>query len=107
MIVIGAGFNGVVATKTYLRIDRSVDILVIDGESSLGGVWSSSRIYPGLVYEMPSPMLNSSDFDMCKELGIGEWEDVIGYQINDFLVGFRSCLLTCAYKIADAVRKKT
>ncbi|KAH6662540.1 hypothetical protein B0J14DRAFT_570903 [Halenospora varia] len=35
---------------------------------------------------MPSPMLNSSDFDMCKELGIGEWEDVIGYQINDFLL---------------------
>lgn len=85
VIVIGASFNGVVATKTYLQIDPSVDIIVIDGGNSLGGVWSSSRIYPGLMYEMPSPMLNFSDFDMCKELGIQEWEDVTRYQVNDFL----------------------
>lgn len=86
VIIIGAGFNGIIAAKTYLQINPTADILIIDGSNSLGGVWSSERIYPGLVYEMPCPMLDLSDFDMHKEMGIELWGDVNGYQVNEFLV---------------------
>jgi dimethylaniline monooxygenase (N-oxide forming) len=86
VLVVGAGFNGIAAAKIYLEIDPLVDILLIDGESSIGGVWSASRIYPGLQYEMPAPMLDFPDMSMCKELGIEEWSDVDGDQVNDYLV---------------------
>ncbi|KAH6711276.1 hypothetical protein BKA61DRAFT_88352 [Leptodontidium sp. MPI-SDFR-AT-0119] len=85
VVIVGAGHNGIVAAKTYLQINPSVDILIIDGGSSIGGVWSAERIYPGLIYEMPCPMANFTDFDMEKELGVEPWGDVTGYQINEFL----------------------
>jgi hypothetical protein len=86
VIIIGAGFNGLVAAKTYLQVKPSVDILIIDDRADVGGVWSKERLYPGLFYEMPAPLLNFTDFDMCKELGVELWEDVSGVQVNDFLV---------------------
>lgn len=86
VIVLGAGFNGVAVAKTYLDIDPSVDILLVDRESSVGGVWSTERIYPGLYYEMPAPLMSFNDMDICQELGIEKWSDVTAYQINTFLV---------------------
>ena len=86
VIVLGAGINGIVLAKTYLDIDPSVDILLVDCEASIGGVWSKERIYPGLNYEVPTPMLNFTQLDMCEEFGMGNWEDVSGYRVNEFLV---------------------
>lgn len=71
VIIIGAGINGISAAKTYLQIDPNVDLLIIDSESSIGGVWCASRIYPGLTYEVPTPMTSFSEFDICEELGMG------------------------------------
>ncbi|KAH7319446.1 hypothetical protein BKA65DRAFT_541539 [Rhexocercosporidium sp. MPI-PUGE-AT-0058] len=85
VVIIGAGHNGIVAAKTYLQFNPSVDLLIIDGGSSIGGVWAAERIYPGLIYEMPCPMTNFTDFDLEKELGVEPWSDVTGYQINEFL----------------------
>ncbi len=86
VIIVGAGFNGIVAAKTYLQINPSADITIIDKEDAIGGVWSASRIYPGLTYEVPAPLLNFTDFDMCKELNIEKWGDVSGDQVNEYLV---------------------
>ncbi len=88
VLIIGAGFNGIIAAKTYLQINPTVDVHIIDAGNALGGVWSADRIYPGLVYELPCPMLNFSDLDMHKEMGIELWEDVTGYQVNELLVSF-------------------
>ncbi|CZR55386.1 related to dimethylaniline monooxygenase [Phialocephala subalpina] len=88
VIIVGAGFYGIVAAKTYLQINPSADITIIDREDGIGGVWAASRIYPGLTYEMPTPMLNFTDFDMCKELGKEVWEDVSGNEVNEFLVKY-------------------
>lgn len=86
VVVLGAGFNGLIAAKTYLQLKPSADLLILDNESTIGGVWSASRIYPGLLYETPSPLTDFPDMSMCKELGIGMWEDITAYQINEFLV---------------------
>jgi dimethylaniline monooxygenase (N-oxide forming) len=86
VIVLGAGINGLSMAKTYLDIDPSVDILLVDCGSSLGGVWSKERIYHGLHYEAPTPLLNFTEFDMCEEFGMEEWADVSGYRVNEFLV---------------------
>jgi hypothetical protein len=70
VIIIGAGFNGVAAAKTYLLIKPNADILLIDRGRSLGGVSSASTIYTGLTYEMPAPLINYTDMTMRDELGI-------------------------------------
>jgi dimethylaniline monooxygenase (N-oxide forming) len=85
VIIVGARLNGILAAKTYLQIKPDVDILIIDSEKSIGGVWAATRIYPGLVFELPAPTMNFSDFDICKELGIEKWGDVTGPQFNDFV----------------------
>ena len=73
----------------------------------MGGVWAKSRIYPGLNYEVPAPMLNFTDFDMCKELGIKEWDVVNGDQVNELLVfapfGCPGVLLTSIDKICNKI----
>jgi len=86
VVIIRAGFHGIVAAKTYLEIYPHVDIQIIDQESSIGGVWAASRIYPGFDYDLPAPLLNFTEFDMCEELGIEKWPHVSGEQVNDFLV---------------------
>ena len=50
VIIVGAGINGILAPKTYLQIKPDVDILIIDSEKSIGGVWAATRIYPGLCF---------------------------------------------------------
>jgi len=90
VVIIGAGHNGIVAAKTYLQFNPSIDILIIDGGKSIGGVWSAERIYPGLIFEMPAPMTNFTDFDMTREVGAELWGDVTGDQVNEFLVSLLS-----------------
>ena len=86
VIVVGAGFNGVSIAKTYLDINPSVDIVLIDCESSVGGVWSRERVYPGLYYEAPTPLADFPELTMLEELGLEDWSDVSGYQVNELLV---------------------
>ena len=100
VVIIGAGHNGIVAAKTYLQFNPAIDILIIDGGKSLGGVWSAERIYPGLIFEMPAPMTNFTDFDMTKEVGAELWGDVTGDQVNEFLVS----LLTTSEGSSNRVR---
>jgi dimethylaniline monooxygenase (N-oxide forming) len=86
VVIVGAGVNGILAAKTYLQIKPDVDILIIDSEKSIGWCLGATRIYPGLIFELPAPTMNFSDFDICKELGIEKWRDVTGSQFNEFLV---------------------
>jgi hypothetical protein len=42
------GIHGLAVLKTYLDIHPDASIVVLDKESSLGGVWAEARLYPGL-----------------------------------------------------------
>ena len=54
VVVIGAGWYGIAAAKTYLEFDPTISLTVLDADSSIGGVWGSSSIYPGLVADSPA-----------------------------------------------------
>jgi cation diffusion facilitator CzcD-associated flavoprotein CzcO len=60
--IIGAGLSGLVAAKTYLEYGFSVTVFEKDKE--LGGVWSSSRRYPGLFTQNPRDTYAFTDFPM-------------------------------------------
>lgn len=60
--IIGAGFSGLVAAKTCLEYGYS--IIVFEKEPELGGVWASSRRYPGVTPQNTKDTYNYTDFPM-------------------------------------------
>lgn len=84
MIIIGAGIYGLVAAKTYLQINPKIDLTIIDGDSSVGGVWSKSRVYPGLLVDSPSPSFEFSDLKIEDEFGIPNWSDLTGEVMAEY-----------------------
>ncbi|KAI9776763.1 MAG: monooxygenase [Geoglossum umbratile] len=64
VLVIGAGLHGLITAKILLHdSNRFFDsITVFEKNSTLGGVWSSNRIYEGLVSNSPLLMYEIPDF---------------------------------------------
>jgi dimethylaniline monooxygenase (N-oxide forming) len=67
VIVIGAGWAGISASRTYILVNPDVDLTILDDDSSVGGVWSASRLYPGLVADSPRGLFEYSDLSMLDE----------------------------------------
>jgi dimethylaniline monooxygenase (N-oxide forming) len=67
VIVIGAGWAGLSAARTYTLVNPDVDLTILDDDNSVGGVWSSSRVYPGLVADSPRGLFEYSDLSMLDE----------------------------------------
>ncbi|KAH7112856.1 hypothetical protein B0J11DRAFT_542097 [Dendryphion nanum] len=67
VIIVGAGWAGLVAARSYIAINSNVDLTILDDGSTVGGVWSVSRIYPGLVADSPRGLFEYSDLSMLDE----------------------------------------
>ncbi|KAF6240609.1 hypothetical protein HO173_001280 [Letharia columbiana] len=82
--IIGAGWYGLVAARTYLRLEPDTNIAIIESANSVGGVWSKDRIYPNLVAQVKHGLFNYTDTPMPKE-GATKNDLVTGYMIQDYL----------------------
>ena len=58
--VIGAGISGLVAAKTF--IEDGYKVTVFEKQPNLGGVWESSRTYPGLTTQSTRDTYFFSDY---------------------------------------------
>lgn len=67
VIVIGAGWSGLAAAKTYLQINPSISLTILDDDESVGGVWSNARLYPGLLANSPNGLYEFSDLSMVDD----------------------------------------
>lgn len=85
VIIIGAGWTGLAAAKTYLQINPNVSLTIVDEESSVGGVWSASRVYPGLVADSCAAIFDYSDLPMDIELGVDKWADLPAEKVHEYL----------------------
>ena len=70
VIIIGAGLHGICAAHTFLKIDPSLSLLILDEKSSIGGVWSKEQLYPGLRANNLQGYYEFTDFPML-EAGLG------------------------------------
>lgn len=77
--IIGAGFSGLVMAKVFKQYGFSVS--VFEKEPEIGGVWSSSRRYPGLTTQNPKDTYFLSDLKMPKSYP--EWPQ--GSQVQQYL----------------------
>jgi cation diffusion facilitator CzcD-associated flavoprotein CzcO len=80
--IIGAGVAGLTTAKVLLQAGHQVEVL--DRAPDVGGVWSSTRRYPGLTTQSPSAQYSFSDFPMPK--GFPEWPT--GAQVQDYLASY-------------------
>jgi dimethylaniline monooxygenase (N-oxide forming) len=86
VIIIGAGWFGLSAAKTFLAIDPSVSLSIIDNGESVGGVWSKSRVYPRLVLNQPTPHMEYSDLSMSELFGgLEDYSDIQGNMATKYL----------------------
>jgi hypothetical protein len=75
---------GLAAAKTYLEINPSVELMIIDEDSTVGGVWSGSRAYPGLIADSCATIFDYSDFPMDVEMDVGPWADLPAEKVHDY-----------------------
>ncbi|OQE00320.1 hypothetical protein PENVUL_c054G05581 [Penicillium vulpinum] len=83
--IIGAGWYGLVAARTYLRLRPAANLLIIDSDSTVGGVWSQDRVYPNLVAQVKLGLFNYTDTPMPPNGGNAKDESVTGDMIHNYL----------------------
>ncbi|KAI0538851.1 hypothetical protein GGR58DRAFT_466967 [Xylaria digitata] len=83
--IIGAGWYGLVAARTYLRLRPSTKLIIIDSDNTVGGVWSKDRLYPNLVAQVRHGLFNYSDTPMPCNGGNPKDPKVTGEMIHDYL----------------------
>ncbi|KAL2267177.1 hypothetical protein VTJ83DRAFT_4454 [Remersonia thermophila] len=89
VVIIGAGIYGLAAAKTFRQLNPDKSLVILDSGSSLGGVWSKERHYPGLktnnmlgTYEFPDFPMDSDEF------GVKPGEHIPGEAIHQYLTEY-------------------
>ncbi|KKK23537.1 hypothetical protein ARAM_003918 [Aspergillus rambellii] len=104
VVVVGAGFHGLIAAKTYLQVTGAYDkaqdgeipddVLIIDSAADLGGTWAKERLYPNLLSQNSYGLYEFSDLPLAtavsnnldeKEEGEEEQRFIPGWKINQYL----------------------
>ncbi|KAK4445138.1 putative dimethylaniline monooxygenase, partial [Podospora aff. communis PSN243] len=89
ILIIGAGPSGLCAAKTLLQHDANADILIIDANKTLGGVWSQERLYPTLKTNNVFSTIDFSDFPMDPDrFGIHPGQHVTGEAMHAYLQAY-------------------
>ncbi|CAG8060676.1 unnamed protein product [Penicillium olsonii] len=101
LIVVGAGWCGLVAAKTYLQVCPDAQVLIVDGDSSIGGTWSEERLYPHLVAEAHHGLFEFSDLPMRKESVLPDGR-IPSKAVHDYLVEYAT-----KFKLTERLRLNT
>ncbi|KAL7925255.1 FAD/NAD(P)-binding domain-containing protein [Trichoderma austrokoningii] len=84
-IIIGAGWAGLVAAKTYLQVKPTISLTIVDLEATVGGVWSKARCYPGFIADGPVGLFDFSDLPMSSVIGLKNWDELPGIKVHEYL----------------------
>ncbi|KAI0056612.1 FAD/NAD-P-binding domain-containing protein [Artomyces pyxidatus] len=83
--IIGAGFAGLITAHTLLR-DGFTNVVILTRDKSVGGVWQSERVYPGLQINSLIGELSFSSLEMPQTKTLGD--RMTGYDMNVYLETF-------------------
>lgn len=93
------GWCGLSATKTYLQVNPSSNVVLLEAASSVGGVWAKHRLYKGLKSNNMLGTYEFSDLPMDEEtFGVKPGQHIPGHVIQRYLemyverFGFEGCI---------------
>ncbi len=75
------------AARTYLRLRPEANLLIIDADSTVGGVWSKDRLYPNLVAQVKLGLFNYTDTPMSPQ-GKTKTDLVTGNMIHQYMAKY-------------------
>jgi dimethylaniline monooxygenase (N-oxide forming) len=67
VVVVGAGWNGLISAKTFLDFVPDANLALLDNQATIGGVWSKQNIYPTLFAQIKIGQFEYSFYPMKKE----------------------------------------
>jgi cation diffusion facilitator CzcD-associated flavoprotein CzcO len=88
LILIGAGSSGLGAAKVFLQCQPHLKFIIIDTNSSIGGVWAEENTYPSLKTNNLRGTIDFSDFPMGDEFGVKTGEHVPGLIMHKYLTAY-------------------
>ncbi|CAJ2505543.1 Uu.00g129370.m01.CDS01 [Anthostomella pinea] len=80
-------WNGLIAAKTYLDFEQNANLVLLDDQSSIGGVWCAEKIYPSLFAQIKYRLFEYSFYPMRNE-GVSADGYISGETINTYLNDF-------------------
>ncbi|MCJ1284605.1 hypothetical protein MMC26_003939 [Xylographa opegraphella] len=88
-LIIGAGISGLAAASTFHRCAPSSSLLILDANTSVGGVWATENLYPGLKSNNLLGTYEYSDFPMRgEEYGVKVGQHIPGTIIHEYMERF-------------------
>ncbi|KAH9206710.1 putative dimethylaniline monooxygenase [Leptodontidium sp. 2 PMI_412] len=89
VVVIGAGWFGLAAAKTYIQLHSEARIAVFESAESCGGTWSKNRLYPGLKSNNMVDTYEYPDFPMSVETyGVQPYEHIPAAVLHRYLTDY-------------------
>ncbi|KAL6249321.1 hypothetical protein RBB50_003174 [Rhinocladiella similis] len=89
LIVVGTGWYGLAAAKTYTELHPHDNVAVLETNSSVGGVWAEDRLYPGLksnnmlgTYEYPDFPMDGATY------GVKPGQHIPGTVLHQYLTDY-------------------
>ncbi len=83
------GWYGLAAAKTYIEVNPSAKLVVLEAGASAGGVWSRERLYPGLKSNNMLGTYEYSDFPMDPAtFGVQPGQHIPGTVIHAYLTQY-------------------
>jgi hypothetical protein len=86
LLLINIGWFGLAAAKTYVEVNPSENVIVLESAETLGGVWSEDGLYPGLNTNNLLGTYEYSDFPMDEStFGVKPGEHIPGHVVHMYL----------------------
>ncbi|PLB33725.1 FAD/NAD(P)-binding domain-containing protein [Aspergillus candidus] len=89
LVIVGAGWHGISAAKTYLEVHPTHKVIILDRSASIGGVWAKERLYRGLRTNNLLGSYEFSDFPMTEaQFGVRVGRHIPGDAVHAYLQAY-------------------
>lgn len=85
VIIVGAGVQGLIAAKTFLQCQPSLNLRILESAPSIGGVWKKESLYPGLRTNNLRGTFEFNDYPLPDDLGVKFGEHIPGTAVNEYI----------------------
>lgn len=103
LVVVGAGQAGLIAAYTWLSLNPSSDVVVLESDTCVGGVWSRNRVYPTMMTQTPVGMLEYTFLPLSQPKETF-YDHFSGHYVTEYLEDFVAATTFGDKSLKDRIR---